>query len=67
MYRLARQRGVALLVVMALLVVQAVYAVDAAVVVVENIFRHMGKGKDRRRAALDATHQVTAPVIASRV
>ncbi len=39
--------------------------VDNAIVVVENIFRHRAKGKGRVEAALDATHQVTAPVIAS--
>jgi len=39
--------------------------VDNAIVVVENIFRHRSKGKSRVQAALDATGQVTAPVIAS--
>ncbi len=39
--------------------------VDNAIVVVENIFRHRSKGKGRMEAALDATHQVTAPVLAS--
>ena len=39
--------------------------VDNAIVVVENIYRHRSKGKGRVQAALDATGQVTAPVIAS--
>ena len=39
--------------------------VDNAIVVVENIYRHRAQGKGRVEATLTATHQVTAPVIAS--
>ena len=39
--------------------------VDNGIVVVENIYRHRGLGMGRREAALVATNQVAAPVIAS--
>ena len=39
--------------------------VDNGIVVVENIYRHRGLGMGRREAALVATQQVAAPVIAS--
>ncbi|MEM1166065.1 MAG: efflux RND transporter permease subunit [Planctomycetota bacterium] len=39
--------------------------VDNAIVVIENIFRHLEMGKDKRRAALDATKEVGGAVIAS--
>jgi multidrug efflux pump len=39
--------------------------VDNAIVVVENIFRHRVRGMDAVPAAKEATHQVSAPVIAS--
>ncbi|WP_415713942.1 efflux RND transporter permease subunit, partial [Maridesulfovibrio sp.] len=35
------------------------------IVVVENIYRHMGMGKTRFQAAMDATDEVAWPVIAS--
>lgn len=39
--------------------------VDNGIVVVENIYRHMGMGKNRMQAAMDATNEVAWPVIAS--
>ena len=39
--------------------------VDNGIVVVENIYRHMGMGKTRFQAAMDATDEVAWPVIAS--
>lgn len=39
--------------------------VDNGIVVVENIYRHMGMGKTRLQAAMDATDEVAWPVIAS--
>jgi CzcA family heavy metal efflux pump len=39
--------------------------VDDAVVVLENAFRHLEKGKDRVQAMIDGAGQVTAPVIVS--
>ncbi|NDV21392.1 efflux RND transporter permease subunit [Desulfovibrio sp. JC022] len=39
--------------------------VDNGIVVVENIYRHMGMGKSRYQAAMDATDEVAWPVIAS--
>ncbi|MEM1422642.1 MAG: efflux RND transporter permease subunit, partial [Planctomycetota bacterium] len=39
--------------------------VDNAIVVIENIFRHLEMGKPRRRAALDATKEVAGAVVAS--
>ncbi|ACS79013.1 efflux RND transporter permease subunit [Maridesulfovibrio salexigens] len=39
--------------------------VDNGIVVVENIYRHMGMGKSRLQAAMDATDEVAWPVIAS--
>ncbi len=39
--------------------------VDNAIVIVENIFRHRGKGKGGDGAARDGAHQVSAAVIAS--
>ncbi len=39
--------------------------VDNAIVIVENIFRHRGKGKDRAEGSRDGTSQVAAAVIAS--
>lgn len=39
--------------------------VDNGIVVVENIYRHMHKGKSRIQAARDATDEVAWPVIAS--
>ena len=39
--------------------------VDNGIVVVENIYRHMGMGKNRLQAAMDATDEVAWPVIAS--
>ncbi|NDV25212.1 efflux RND transporter permease subunit [Desulfovibrio sp. JC010] len=39
--------------------------VDNGIVVVENIYRHMGMGKSRFQAAMDATDEVAWPVIAS--
>ncbi|WP_415712781.1 efflux RND transporter permease subunit [Maridesulfovibrio sp.] len=39
--------------------------VDNGIVVVENIYRHMGMGKPRFQAAMDATDEVAWPVIAS--
>lgn len=41
--------------------------VDNAVVIVENIYRHMGLGKGPMRAARDAVKEVAWPVIASTV
>lgn len=37
--------------------------VDNAIVVVENIYRHLELGKDRMQAALDGTHEVLWPVV----
>ncbi|MFU8804373.1 MAG: efflux RND transporter permease subunit, partial [Bradymonadaceae bacterium] len=39
--------------------------VDNAIVVVENIYRHAGEGKDRMTAALDGTKEVGWAIIAS--
>ncbi|WP_305041856.1 efflux RND transporter permease subunit [Geoalkalibacter sp.] len=39
--------------------------VDNAIVIVENIYRHMQEGKDRVRAARDAVSEVGWPVISS--
>ncbi len=39
--------------------------VDNAIVIVENVYRHLGKGKERSRAALDGTGQVSNAVVAS--
>jgi len=39
--------------------------VDNSIVVVENIYRHVAEGADRRRAALEATREVAWPIIAS--
>ncbi len=39
--------------------------VDNAIVVIENIFRHLEMGKPKRQAALDATKEVAGAVIAS--
>lgn len=39
--------------------------VDNGIVVVENIYRHMGMDKSRLQAAMDATDEVAWPVIAS--
>ncbi len=39
--------------------------VDNAIVIIENIFRHIGMGKTPLRASMDATGEVAWPVIAS--
>lgn len=39
--------------------------VDNAIVVIENIFRHLEMGKSRARAALDGTQEVAGAVLAS--
>ena len=39
--------------------------VDSAIVVVENIYRHMQEGSPRSEAALQATNEVAWPVITS--
>ncbi|MCA9658034.1 MAG: efflux RND transporter permease subunit, partial [Myxococcales bacterium] len=39
--------------------------VDDAIVVIENIYRHLEMGKSRRRAALDATNEIGFAVIAT--
>ncbi len=39
--------------------------IDDAIVVRENIFRHLEMGKDPKRAALDGTHEVMLAVIAT--
>ncbi len=39
--------------------------VDDAIVVIENIYRHLEMGKPRMRAALDATAEIGLPVIAT--
>ncbi|MCJ7684483.1 MAG: efflux RND transporter permease subunit, partial [Desulfobacteraceae bacterium] len=39
--------------------------VDDAIVVLENIFRHLEKGKSLMKATLDGSRQVLAPVLAS--
>jgi hydrophobe/amphiphile efflux-1 (HAE1) family protein len=39
--------------------------VDNAIVIVENIFRHRGQGKNSNDASRDGAHQVSAAVIAS--
>lgn len=39
--------------------------VDDAIVVVENIYRHLHEGKDRYTACIEATHEVLGPVAAS--
>ena len=39
--------------------------VDNAVVVIENIYRHMEEGKSRMQAALDATHEVDSAILVS--
>ena len=39
--------------------------VDNAIVVIENIFRHLEMGKPARRAALDGTREVAGAVVAS--
>ena len=39
--------------------------VDNAIVVIENIFRHLEMGKPRARAAVDATREVAGAVVAS--
>jgi HAE1 family hydrophobic/amphiphilic exporter-1 len=39
--------------------------VDNSIVVLENIYRHMQMGKDRRRAALDGAQEVWGAVLAS--
>ncbi|MHC4841578.1 MAG: efflux RND transporter permease subunit [Planctomycetota bacterium] len=39
--------------------------VDNAIVIIENVYRHMGMGKSPYRASLDATSEVAWPVIAA--
>jgi multidrug efflux pump len=39
--------------------------VDNGIVIVENIYRHRGKGKGPQEGAIDGTDQVAAPVISS--
>ncbi len=39
--------------------------VDNAIVVVENVYRHLEMGKDHREAAIDGTHEVAIAVAAS--
>jgi hydrophobic/amphiphilic exporter-1 (mainly G- bacteria), HAE1 family len=39
--------------------------VDASIVVLENTFRHMEKGKDRMQAAIDGSEEVWAAILAS--
>ena len=39
--------------------------VDAAIVVLENTYRHMERGKDRMTAALDASEEVWSAILAS--
>jgi HAE1 family hydrophobic/amphiphilic exporter-1 len=39
--------------------------VDAAIVVLENTFRHMEKGKDRQTAAVDGSEEVWSAIVAS--
>jgi CzcA family heavy metal efflux pump len=41
--------------------------VDNAIVIVENIYRHMQEGKDRKAAAREGTDEVSWPVITSTV
>jgi HAE1 family hydrophobic/amphiphilic exporter-1 len=41
--------------------------VDNAIVVLENIYRHMQMGKNRRQAALDGTREVWGAVLASTI
>ncbi len=41
--------------------------VDDAIVVLENVYRHMEMGKDRRQAALDGSHEIGFAVIATTV
>ncbi|MBP1656746.1 MAG: AcrB/AcrD/AcrF family protein [Bacteroidetes bacterium] len=41
--------------------------VDDAIVVLENVYRHMEMGKDRRRAALDGSSEIGFAVIATTV
>lgn len=41
--------------------------VDAAIVVIENIYRHLQMGKGRRQAAIDGTREVWGAVLASTV
>ncbi|HWO57366.1 MAG TPA: efflux RND transporter permease subunit [bacterium] len=41
--------------------------VDDAIVVLENIYRHMEMGKDRRRAALDGSREIGFAVIATTI
>jgi HAE1 family hydrophobic/amphiphilic exporter-1 len=41
--------------------------VDAAIVVLENTYRHMEMGKDRRRAAVEGSEEVWSAILASTV
>ncbi|MGA2507108.1 MAG: efflux RND transporter permease subunit [Chitinispirillaceae bacterium] len=41
--------------------------VDDGIVVVENIYRHMGMGKSRFQAALDGTREVMVPVLTATI
>jgi len=38
--------------------------IDDAIVVIENVFRHLEKGEDRRHAALNGTNQIALAVLA---
>ncbi|MDP8257608.1 MAG: efflux RND transporter permease subunit [Candidatus Alcyoniella australis] len=39
--------------------------VDDAIIVIENVYRHLEMGKDRVQAAIDGTHEVMWPVVAA--
>jgi len=41
--------------------------VDDAIVVLENVFRHMEMGKSRRRAAFDATQEIGFAIVSTTV
>ncbi|HUX13333.1 MAG TPA: efflux RND transporter permease subunit [Spirochaetia bacterium] len=41
--------------------------VDNGIVIVENIFRHGGMGKDRRQASIDGSSEVASPIISSTI
>ena len=47
------------------LAISAGRVVDDSIVVMENIYRHIQRGEDRVQAALDATREVSVPIITS--
>jgi multidrug efflux pump subunit AcrB len=65
-FMVLRYMGITLnMVVLFSLILALGMLVDNAIVIVENIYRHMSNGKSRVQAASEATHEVSSAVIAS--